>query len=82
MIGCWVNVPARFAQVVRRVLVAPRASRVADDSRETATRLVTEVVEPAHVVAHVIPAQYAVRERPVLVSPGGAHWAALDTCER
>ena len=44
--------------------------------------MVVEVVEPAHVVEHVIPAQYAERERTVLVSPGGAHWATLDTCER
>jgi hypothetical protein len=82
VIGCWVNVPARFAEVTRRVLVEPAHAMSQTIPEVTATRLVTVVVEPAHVVAHVIPAQYAVRERPALVSPGGAHWARLDACER
>ena len=82
VIGCWVNVPARYAQVAHRVLVAPAHVVSQTIPEETATRMVAEVAEPAHMVEHVIPAQYAERERTVLVSPGGAHWAALDTCER
>lgn len=82
VIGCWVNVPARFAQVVHRVLVEPAHVVTQTIPEETATRVVTEVVEPARVVAHVVPAQYAVRERPVLVSPGGAHWAPIADCEQ
>lgn len=82
VIGCWINVPARFAQVVRRVQVTPARVVSQTIAEETATRLVTEVVEPAHVIEHDIPPQYATRQRAVLVSPGGAHWAALDTCER
>ena len=82
VIGCWVNVPARFARVARRVLVAPAHVVSQTIPEVTATRLVTEVVEPAHVVVHDIPARYATRRRPVLVSPGGAHWAPLDSCAR
>jgi hypothetical protein len=82
VIGCWVNVPARFAQVARRVLVTPAQVVSQTVPEQTATRLATEVVEPAHVVVHDVPAQYATREREVLVAPGGAHWAALDMCER
>jgi hypothetical protein len=80
VIGCWVNVPARLAQVARRVLVEPAHVVTQTIPEQTQMRVVTEVVEPAHVVAHVIPAQYATRERPVLVSPGGAHWAPIG-CE-
>jgi len=82
VIGCWVHVPARFAQVARRVLVAPAQVVSQTIPEQTATRLVTEIVEPAHVIVHDIPAQYATRERPVLVAYGGARWARLDICER
>ena len=82
VIGCWVHVPARFAEVARRVLVAPAQVVSQTIPEQTSTRLVTEVVEPARVIEHDIPAQYATRARAVLVSPGGAHWAALDGCVR
>ena len=82
MIGCWVSVPARFAQVMRRVLIAPAHVETQTLPEQTATRTATEVVEPAHFVVHEIPAQYATRQRPALVSPGGAHWARLEDCVR
>ena len=82
VIGCWVNVPARLAEVRRRVLIAPAHVVSQTMPEETATRLVTEVVEPAHVVVRDIPARYITRQRQVLVSPGGAHWAPLESCMR
>ena len=74
--------PARFAQTTRRVLASPAREVTETIPEETATRYETEVVEPAHYVARIIPASYAARERQVLVSPGGARWARLDACER
>jgi hypothetical protein len=82
VIGCWVSVPPRYARVARRVLLSPAREVSQTIPEETATRLRTEIVEPAHTVAHTIPARYATRERAVLESPGGAHWAPLDDCER
>jgi uncharacterized protein YbaR (Trm112 family) len=50
---------------------------------ETATRLRTEIVEPAHTVTHTIPAQYATREREELVAPATARWAPIENeCPR
>jgi hypothetical protein len=82
IIGCWVHVPARYARAVRRVLVAPAHVASQTIPAATATRLVAEVVEPAHVVVRDVPAQYAARRRLAMVSRGGAHWAALDSCVR
>ncbi len=81
-IGCWVNVPARYGRMTRRVMVAPARTVTQTIPAQTATRLATEVVEPAHVVVHAIPARYVTRARRVLDSPGGAHWAPMDACER
>jgi hypothetical protein len=81
VIGCWVNVPARFARLTRRVLVTPAREVEQVIPAETATELRTVVVEPARTVAREIPARYATRERAVLASPGGARWAPLEGCE-
>jgi len=81
VIGCWVNVPARYARVERRVLVSPPREVEETLPAETATRLRTVVVEPAQTMAREIPARYATRERAVLASPGGARWAAIDACD-
>lgn len=82
VIGCWVNVPPRFARVAHRVLIAP-AREVSETIPEvTATKLRTEIVEPAHVVTHSIPARYATRQREALAAPGGARWAPIADCER
>jgi hypothetical protein len=82
VIGCWVNVPARYAEVRRRVLASPAREVTETLPEETATRYETEVVEPAHYVTQVIPARYALRERQVLISQGGARWARIDECVR
>ena len=82
MIGCWVRVPARYGERLRRVLVNPAREVTQTIPAETATRLRAEIVEPAHSVVHTIPARYATREREVLDSPGGARWSRIETCER
>ena len=78
VIGCWVNVPARYARVARRVLAHPAHLAQQTVPAETATRTRSVVVEPAHTVTREIPARYEMRERAVVVSPGGARWAAMD----
>ena len=82
LIGCWVNVPARYARVAHRVMVSPAREVEQTIPGETATRLRTVVVEPAHVVTHTIPAQSGVRARTVQTSEGGAYWSRIEqTCE-
>ncbi len=81
LIGCWVNVPAQYGRVSRRVLVAPERAVSETIPEETAVRMHTEVVEPAQTITHTIPARYVTRERQVLASPGGAHWSPIDECD-
>ena len=82
VIGCWVNVPAQYGRVARRVMVSPARAVEETIPAETATRLRTEVVEPAHTVSRVIPARYGVRTREVMTSQGGAYWSRIEqTCD-
>jgi hypothetical protein len=81
VIGCWVNVPARFGRVSHRVIVAPERTVTETIPAETAVQTRTELVEPAYTITHTIPPRFVTRERQVLASPGGAHWAPIDDCD-
>ena len=81
IIGCWVNVPARYAQIAHRVQVSPAHTVEQTIPAQTATRLRTVVVEPGHTIAHTIPARYATHEREVLVAPAHSGWAPIEGCE-
>jgi hypothetical protein len=82
VIGCWVNVPARFARIERRVLLSPAREIVETIPAVTATRLRAEIVEPAHFVTRVVPARYEARAREILTAPAHARWQPIDACER
>jgi hypothetical protein len=79
-IGCWVRVPARYADRIRRVLTNPAREITQTVPEQTATRLRTEIVEPAHTITRTIPARYVTRERRVLESPAQARWAPIENC--
>ena len=78
VIGCWIRVPARYAERGRRVLVREAREVTQTIPAETATRLRAEIVEAAHTIVRTIPARYVTRERQVLASAGGAHWAPIE----
>lgn len=80
-IGCWVRVPARYAERIARVVTAPAREIVRTIPEQTATRRRTEVVEPAHTATRILPARYVTRRREVLESPARARWARIDDCE-
>ena len=81
-IGCWVTVPARFARIVRRVLVTPAREVTETLPAETETRTRLEVVEAARVSTRLVPPRYALRAREVVADPGGARWAPIADCDR
>ncbi|MCO5092437.1 hypothetical protein [Bosea sp. (in: a-proteobacteria)] len=75
MVGCWVDVPARYGFQSRRVEVSP-----ASIDYETVPAVYTQrqrqvMVRPTQVVREEIPAVYETRQRQVMVSPGSQHWA-------
>lgn len=75
MVGCWVDVPARYGYQSRRVEVSP-----ATVDYETVPAVYTQrqrkvMVRPTQVVREEIPAVYETRQRQVMVSPGSQYWS-------
>jgi regulator of extracellular matrix RemA (YlzA/DUF370 family) len=77
LVGCWVTVKPSYATVARTVVT--RKARVVHERRPAIVSHRTRrvVVEPARTVTDVIPAQYGVRQRHVVVSHGSKHWQPI-----
>ena len=74
-VGCWVETPAKYGYVSRRVEVEPASVVYEHVPAVYAQHQRKIMVRPTQVVHHHIPAAYETRKRSVLISPGGQHWS-------
>lgn len=75
MVGCWVDVPAKYGYVQRTVQVSAASVAYEHVPAVYTQRQRKVMVRATQVVHHQIPAVYETRKRSVLVSPGSQHWA-------
>ncbi len=76
-VGCWVDMPARYATRERTVMVQAASTNYETVPAQTATRARTQLVRPSGVEYETVPAQYRTHSRQVLVQPASASWAPI-----
>jgi hypothetical protein len=76
-VGCWVDVPAKYAIRHRTVLVREAAITHETIPAIVQTRQRVVVVEPARTVHETIPAKTRVVHRQVMIEPASSGWAPI-----
>ncbi|MEM7246139.1 MAG: hypothetical protein AAF533_12400 [Acidobacteriota bacterium] len=78
---CWVEIPARYKDVKRRVMVESASTRRVEIPAEFKTITREVEVEPAHEIVVAIPPKFETITRKVMVSDGQVRWQEID-CKR